>query len=84
MPILALPNHIADPPFLASRIAALGAGLALPADAPVREITAAAERLLREPGFRAQARQLQAAIQQTRGVEAAADELEALLRVPAG
>ena len=83
VPLLALPNQIADQPFLAGRIAELGAGLALTADAPATEITAAAERLLAEPGFRGQARRLQAAIERTRGVAAAGDELEAMLRVPA-
>ncbi|WP_328476093.1 hypothetical protein OHA21_21015 [Actinoplanes sp. NBC_00393] len=76
VPMLVVPQG-ADQPLVASRVAALGAGLALdPADVSVDAVRARAQRLLDEPVFRAAAAGLRQAQRQAGGARRAADELE--------
>jgi MGT family glycosyltransferase len=62
----------------ARRVEALGAGLALPADAGVREIAQTVARVLQTPSYRGAARRLQGVLASAPGAAGAADELERL------
>jgi MGT family glycosyltransferase len=68
----------------AVRVTERGAGLQLPPDAPAEEIRQAVTRLLEEPAFRRNARELGRAVAAAINPEAAADELEALAARAAG
>jgi hypothetical protein len=78
VPLLCLPNPVADQPYLASRITSLGAGLGLSHDADPDQIRTAAESILRDPCYTEAAARLQAAILATPGVPGAASTLESL------
>ena len=79
VPLVGLPNRAADQPFLAGRIAELGAGLALEGDAEPARIRAAVREVLAEPSFGASARRLGAAIAASPGADGAAAEVERAL-----
>jgi UDP:flavonoid glycosyltransferase YjiC (YdhE family) len=79
VPIVGLPNPAADQPFLAARVQALGAGLALNGDAGPEEIRAAVGEVLTQPSYKAAACRLADAIRAAPGPSGAADELEQLL-----
>ncbi len=79
VPMLCLPNPVADQPILATHVQELGAGLALDGDAgAVDEIRCAGERILGDRSFSAHARKLAAAIHSSPGALGAADRLELL------
>jgi UDP:flavonoid glycosyltransferase YjiC (YdhE family) len=78
VPLLCLPNPVADQPYLASRIASLGAGLNLGQDASPDQIRAAAENILHDPRYTQAAARLQAAILATPGLPCAVSTLESL------
>jgi MGT family glycosyltransferase len=80
VPLLCLPNPVADQPILASQIEALGCGASLDGDsATPEEIKAAIDRLLNDRSFTANARTLAETISRSPGVSAAASQLETLL-----
>ncbi|WP_407525980.1 glycosyltransferase [Methylobacterium oryzisoli] len=78
LPLLVLPNG-RDQGDNAARVVAKGAGLRLPPDAPEPEIAAAVTRLLTEPGFRAAARRLGAAIRTDIRTSPLVREIETML-----
>jgi UDP:flavonoid glycosyltransferase YjiC (YdhE family) len=78
VPLLCLPNPVADQPYLASRITSLGAGLGLSHDAGPDQIRSATESILHDPRYTQAAARLQAAILATPGVPGAASTLESL------
>ena len=78
VPLLCLPNPVADQPYLASRITSLGAGLSLSHDASPDQIRTAAENILHGPQYTEAAARLQAAIRATVGVPGAVSTLESL------
>jgi UDP:flavonoid glycosyltransferase YjiC (YdhE family) len=78
VPLLCLPNPVADQPYIASRITSLGAGLSLSHDASPGQIRTAAESILHDPRYTQAAARLQAAILATPGVPGAASTLESL------
>ncbi len=85
VPLLGLPNKVADQPFLAQRVQQLGAGRALDGEAEAVEIRAAAREILSRPSYAAAARELSTAIAASPGAAGAAAELErALGSVPLG
>ena len=80
VPLLCLPNPVADQPILASQIEALGCGASLDGDnATPAEIKAAVGRLLNDRSFTANARTLAETISRSPGVSGAALQLETLL-----
>ncbi len=79
VPVLGLPNKVADQPFLAQRVQHLGAGLALDGEAEAGEIRAAAREIMSGPTYGAAARELSAAIMASPGAIGAASELERAL-----
>jgi MGT family glycosyltransferase len=79
VPVVGLPNLAADQPFLARRLAELGAGIALDGDAAPDRIRAAVRAAITEPAYRATARRLAAAIAASPGAAGAASEIERLL-----
>jgi hypothetical protein len=79
VPLLCLPNPVADQPYIASRITSLGAGLSLSHDASPDQIRTAAESILHDPRYTQAAARLQAAILATPGVPGAASTLESLI-----
>jgi MGT family glycosyltransferase len=80
VPLLCLPNPVADQPILASQIEALGCGASLDGDnATPAEIQAAVDHLLSDRSFTANARALAETIYRSRGVSAAASQLETLV-----
>jgi UDP:flavonoid glycosyltransferase YjiC (YdhE family) len=81
VPILCLPL-IADQPDNAARIVARGAGLLLKPDASVAEIRLTLMRLLTESSFHEAARRLGEPMVGDKAEKRAADELEAILRIP--
>jgi len=80
VPLLCLPNPVADQPVLASQIEALGCGASLDGDSAMpAEIKAAVDRLLNDRSFTANARTLAETISRSPGVSAAASQLETLI-----
>ena len=80
VPLLCLPNPVADQPILARQIEALGCGASLDGDnATPAEIKAAVDRLLDDRSFTANARTLAETISRSPGAAAAASQLETLL-----
>jgi MGT family glycosyltransferase len=79
VPVVGLPNLAADQPFLAKRLAELGAGIALDGDAAPDLIRAAVRAAIAEPAYRASARRLAAAIAAAPGAVGAASEIERVL-----
>jgi MGT family glycosyltransferase len=80
VPIAGLPNPAADQPFLARRIQALGAGLAMDGESSPDIIRVAVRDLLDQPSFREAADRLGRAIRAAPGAAGAADVLEQLDR----
>jgi MGT family glycosyltransferase len=77
VPLLCLPNPVADQPILAAQVASLGAGRALNGDdATPTEIFAAMQQLLADRSYTDKARLLAAAISAAPGVSAAVEHLE--------
>jgi MGT family glycosyltransferase len=81
VPLVCRPNPAADQPYLARRIAELGAGLSVPTDAGPDHVRWAVERVLSEPSFRAEAHRLAAEAAAAPGVAGAAEILERLAGV---
>ncbi|HEY8816375.1 MAG TPA: glycosyltransferase [Candidatus Dormibacteraeota bacterium] len=80
VPIVGLPYPAADQPFLAARIQALGAGLAMDGESSPATINSAVRDLLDRPSFRDAAAHLGRAIRGAPGAAGAADVLEPLAR----
>jgi MGT family glycosyltransferase len=76
VPLVGLPNPVADQPFLAGRVQDLGAGLALAGDAGASEIRAAVREILANASYASAARKLATAIGTSPGAEGAAAEIE--------
>ncbi|HTV37174.1 MAG TPA: nucleotide disphospho-sugar-binding domain-containing protein [Xanthobacteraceae bacterium] len=83
VPMVVIPGPAGDQPYVAAAVAEWGAGLALPGDAGVEAIRAAAQDVLSTPGFRDNARKRAAALAGVNGAANAADEVEALLNARA-
>lgn len=77
LPLLCLPMG-RDQHDNAARVAARGAGLVLPQDAPTEDLANALRRLLHEPGFRFAAQKLGAAVRKDAEHSTLIDELEQL------
>lgn len=80
VPIAGLPYPAADQPFLAARIQALGAGVAMDGESSPAIIKSAVRDLLEQPSFREAASRLALAIRLASGAAGAADVLEELAR----
>ena len=78
VPIVALPNPVADQPFLAATIQRLGAGLALDGESEPNAIRLAVQTVMTHLSYASAARTLAAAIHAAPGVKGAATELERL------
>jgi len=78
VPIVGLPNPVADQPFLAGRVQQLGAGLALDGEARPEAIAAAVQEVLGHPSYKEAACRLADAIRAAPGPAGAAVELEHL------
>jgi len=79
VPLLCLPNPVADQPILAGQVGAIGCGISLDGDsATSTDIKEATDRLLNDPRYAARARSMAESISQSAGVSAAVTELEAL------
>jgi MGT family glycosyltransferase len=76
VPLVGLPNKVADQPFLAQRVQQLGAGLALDGEAEAAEIRSAVRQVLASPTYTDAARGLADAIRASPGAAGAAGELE--------
>ena len=79
VPMVVIPGLAGDQPYVAAAVQEWGAGRALPGDAGVDVIRAAAQEVLSTPSFREQARQRAAELAGIDGAANAADEIEALL-----
>src|SRR6202165_5385668 len=82
VPIAGLPFPAADQPFLAARIQALGAGVAMDGESSPAIIKNAVRDLLDGPSFREAAARLAKAIRLAPGAAGAADVLENVARHP--
>ncbi len=80
VPIAGLPYPAADQPFLAARIQALGAGVAMDGESSPAIIRSAVRDLLDRPSFRKAAARLAQAIHLAPGAAGAADVLDDLAR----
>jgi UDP:flavonoid glycosyltransferase YjiC (YdhE family) len=78
VPLAGLPYPVADQPFLAARIQALGAGVAMDGESSPAVIKSAVRNLLDRPSFREAAARLAEAIRRAPGAAGAADVLEEL------
>jgi MGT family glycosyltransferase len=76
VPIAGLPYPAADQPFLAARVQALGAGIAMDGESSPVVIKTAVRNLLDRPSYRAAAARLAQAIGRAPGAAGAADVLE--------
>jgi UDP:flavonoid glycosyltransferase YjiC (YdhE family) len=79
VPMVIIPGLAGDQPYVAAAVQEWGAGLALPGDAGVAAIRAAAQEVLTTPSFGDNARQRAAALAGVDGAANAANEVEALL-----
>ena len=83
VPLVCLPNPVAEQPPLAAQVQALGAGIALDGDTCTpAEIATAVERVLTEPSCAATARRLAQVIAATPGATNSATHMEALIEQP--
>lgn len=80
VPLVIIPGHAGDQLFVAAAVQEWGAGRALPSDASVEVIRAAAQEVLSTPLYRDNARQRSVALAGVDGAANAANEIEALLR----
>jgi UDP:flavonoid glycosyltransferase YjiC (YdhE family) len=79
VPLVSLPNPVADQPPLALRVQELGAGIALDGEtATPAEICAAVEEVVTQASYRTSAQRLARSIAATGGAAAAADMVERL------
>jgi UDP:flavonoid glycosyltransferase YjiC (YdhE family) len=79
LPLLCLPNPVADQPILAAQVQDLRCGLSLDGDnATPREITGAIDRLISDPSYAANAQVLADTISKSPGIPAAVSRLEEL------
>lgn len=78
VPMVIMPGLAADQPFIAAQMQEWGVGRALPGDADVQTIRAAAQEVLSNPSYRKRAQQRATALASVDGAAAAADELEEL------
>jgi hypothetical protein len=81
VPMILIPGLAGDQPFVAAAMQEFGAGLALPGDASVEAIRAAAQQILSTPSFKQNARERAKALAGVDGAANAADEVESLLGV---
>jgi MGT family glycosyltransferase len=79
VPLVALPNPVADQPFLAATLQRLGAGLALDGESEPAAIRVAVRAVVAQPSYAAAAKTLATAIRVAPGVNGAATELERLV-----
>jgi UDP:flavonoid glycosyltransferase YjiC (YdhE family) len=80
VPMVVIPGLAGDQPYVAAAVQEFGAGRALPGDASVEAIRAAAQEVLATPSFKENARRRSAALAGIDGAANAADEIEALLK----
>jgi MGT family glycosyltransferase len=80
VPLVALPNPMADQPFLAAKLQELGAGLALDGESGPAAIRTAVQEVIGQGSYAKAAANFAAAIRAAPGVAGAADELERLAR----
>jgi MGT family glycosyltransferase len=80
VPLVALPNPMADQPFLAAKLQELGAGLALDGESGPAAIRTAVQEVIGQPSYAKAAANLAAAIRAAPGVAGAVDDLELLAR----
>jgi MGT family glycosyltransferase len=78
VPVVALPNPVADQPFLAAALQRLGAGLALDGEAGPEAIRLAVRAVMRQPSYAVAANTLANSIHAAPGVNGAATGLERL------
>ena len=76
---MVIPGLAGDQPYVAAAVQEWGVGRALPGDASVEAIRAAAQEVLSKPSFRDNARQRSAALAGVDGAANAANAVEALL-----
>jgi MGT family glycosyltransferase len=81
VPMVVIPGLAGDQPYVAAAVQEFGAGRALPADAAVEAIRAAAQEVLAMPSFKENARKRSAALAGIDGAANAADEIETLLKL---
>jgi UDP:flavonoid glycosyltransferase YjiC (YdhE family) len=79
VPMVVIPGLAGDQPFVAAAVREWGVGVALPGDADVAAIRAAAQEVLSVASYRSAARQRSTALAGADGAANAADEVEALL-----
>ena len=79
VPMILIPGLAGDQPFVAAAMQEFGAGLALPGDASVEAIRAAAQQILSTPSFKQNARERAKALAGVDGAANAAGEVESLL-----
>jgi UDP:flavonoid glycosyltransferase YjiC (YdhE family) len=79
VPMILIPGLAGDQPFVAAAMQEFGAGVALPGDAGVETIRAAAQQILSTPSFKQSARERAKALAGVDGAANAADEVESLL-----
>jgi UDP:flavonoid glycosyltransferase YjiC (YdhE family) len=79
VPMILIPGLAGDQPFVAAAMQEFGAGLALPGDAGVEAIRAAAQQILSTPSFKQSARERAKALAGVDGAANGADEVESLL-----
>jgi len=81
VPLVAVPLGN-DQPGVAARVAAHGAGIVISRrKLNVSRLRSATQSILNDPQFRAAARRLQSAMQQTNGLETAANIIEDALKI---
>ena len=79
LPMILIPGLAGHQPFVAAAMQEFGAGLALPGDAGVEALRAAAQQILFTPSFKQNARERAKALAGVDGAANAADEVENLL-----
>ena len=79
VPMVLIPGLAGDQPYVAAAVQEWGAGRALPGDAGVEAIRAAAEEVLRATSFASKARERAAMFVGIDGAANAAEEIEAVL-----
>ena len=79
VPMVVIPGLAGDQPFVAAAVQEFGAGLALPGDAGVEPMRAAAQQILSTPSFKQNARERAKALAGVDGAANAAGEVESLL-----
>jgi MGT family glycosyltransferase len=83
VPLVCIPL-VGDQPDNAARVVAHGAGVRLDRDATPERISAAIQRALTEPGFGESGRRMAGILAKEDGAQTAAEEIESVLRRPAG